>query len=275
MYIEQIKKTTDLVGQEISLYKEYPIVNLLWKDKVIVKQQKQIIQSSDYLIKNEHLLQVISLKKAEINNCILFNNKLYKVVNIDDTREGIFIINAAYVTVNKTYSISLTETQNTLKVGDTYIINVECRENNNIVSNPIVSYEVNNPIMATINGNTVTALKEGICIITCKFETVKVELTINVQAKEEIIKKEFIIQGSEQIKVNTTQTYNIIHKDGTSTTGRSFIFSVDDPEIAQIISQTDNTCTIKGLLLNELFILTVKDKLDLTQVVNKNVFIVK
>lgn len=65
----------------------------------------------------------------------------------------------------------------------------------------------------------------------------------------------YSIIGEENIKVNTNKTYNI------NPIITDCIWSIDDESIATIVSQSNGSCIIKPLLVNEFFVLSCKNSL--------------
>lgn len=210
-----------------------------------------------------------------VDNIIWFKDSNYKVTAIDRTKSGIITVYARfeeYKPVIK-YGITLIQSGTSIKEGETYQITSICTKDGIEVTSPTITYTVADSLIANISiDGLIAALKEGTTIITCTYEGVSVDFTL-VVSKVEIVKKEFVIKGAANIKLNATQTFTVEHKDSTPIGNRSFEWASDYPEGAEIVSSTNTSCIVKGLIKDEMAILSATDKADKTQVATLNIYV--
>ncbi len=150
------------------------------------------------------------------------------------------------------YNMSVEPTETTLNEGDTIQINVTVTDTvNNIISpveNPTLLYISSEDTIATVdNTGLITAILEGMAIITVKFITDGVELikNINITITKEEITHTYSISGSDSITWTVTQTYKIVDEGGNISTDRYF-FSIDNSQLASLTTVDDQTCKIQG-----------------------------
>lgn len=99
-----------------------------------------------------------------------------------------------------------------------------------------------------------TSITEGILTFTMQKDTASpfddIKNRIAFQGKvEDEIPTEYKIIGNDKIKFNQTETYTIEPSIDCE-------WSLDDEEVAEIVSNTSNSCVVKGILKDEMVILS-------------------
>lgn len=124
--------------------------------------------------------------KVVLNNEIVWDGGIYKVISVDTTKDGLYEITGKYNTVYNPheYAISISENDRILVENETYTIIPTCTDNNTLVDNPKITYLSSNSEIATVTENgVVSALKEGNTTITCTYNGVSATLSLTVDAK--------------------------------------------------------------------------------------------
>lgn len=207
-------------------------------------------------------------------------------------KEGATTITASFNGISATYnlsivkadvySISTNNVNNTIEEGSSVQLTSICKKNAIEVTGQTIIYTIANNTIASVGVNgLVTGIKAGTTTITATWQEQNINTIINISvtAKQVVLKPikfaNFANGDVAKLKINTTATYTVQNDDGTSADGREFNFVVDDDTIANIVSQTATTVTIKGLLVDEFVILTAKDKADNTITKDLQINIVK
>ncbi len=209
-------------------------------------------------------------KKGDI---VLYKNNKYKINSIDYSIEGILTLYCIYEGISAEYKITLTETNTTLMIDNTYQIVSSCTENGIIIENPAIIYVSNNPNVVKVSSTgIITGIAEGDTSITCTYEGISATISVTVTAIPQVELTPIKIVGEEYVSYNTTQIYRVYVDDGNSFSrivpvGRTFKFELDEDTIednlAEIVSVKDTTCTIKALSNRGSMVeLTARDNAD-------------
>lgn len=147
--------------------------------------------------------------KVVLNNEIVWDGGIYKVISVDTTKDGLYEITGKYNTVYNphTYAISISENDKILVENETYTIILTCTDNNTLVDNPTITYLSSNSEIATVTENgVVSALKEGNTTITCTYNGVSAIFNLTVDAKsiEPVISYTYNLKQGTTIKQYVT-----------------------------------------------------------------------
>lgn len=105
-----------------------------------------------------------------------------------------------------------------------------------------------------------TSVQPGLIVMTCLKDAYRIEddlvngFAFNALTIDNILEepKEISITGAESIKVKKDAIYTVTPED------EKYVFSIDDETICEIINTTNNSCTVKALLKDEICVLEAK-----------------
>lgn len=198
------------------------------------------------LVDNEILITLSDKNYIKLNDILEFNKKAYKVIGIDDTKEGLLTLRCEYDATNTHfYSIELNATSTTIRQGETYQINTVVKDGEFLVENSTLIYNIADTNIATVNETgLITANAIGATTISVKYENV--EAILNLEVLEAIPIKLMTISGDWQVYLSKTRTYTITYDDGSPVIDKIFTFSFADLTLATIQSSTATEVTLLG-----------------------------
>lgn len=212
--------------------------------KAIVKYKKQTIQSSDYIIQLKDQYEFIMLNNVKINDYIFWNNAYYKVTSIDSTTDGVYKAYADFKSITHSYSIEISNSNPiNIQAGDKVQLNVTCKDNDVVVSNPTIDYSTNNDNINISDSGLITGSKVGASIVTCTYQNEKATININVAQADEF---EIECDNITLEKGNTTQLTPICTKNGVQVSDPVITYSVADSSIATISDNGLVTGVLEG-----------------------------
>lgn len=192
----------------------------------------------------------------EINDMVSYKNSDFKIISIDNTKDGLLTIIGEYVKKAEpiTYTIE-TPKEITVNVGENATVEVFAKKNGVIDPKATLIYAVKDNSICTIENKVVNGLKEGSTTIIVSYNNVSTTLDIIVKAKEVIKPVEpekpvtptedfngkFNIVGAEQMTIGSIEefTLNPIRK--------TVKYKIEDVTVGEIVSQGDGKCTVKAL----------------------------
>ncbi|HHV73433.1 MAG TPA: hypothetical protein GXX41_02045 [Thermoanaerobacterium sp.] len=249
---------------------EYCNYSIKFKIQSEVKEFDAIIDSKTFDVQSNQYIELPSGKiivkiqdNSDSENIVLGNRFIkmgsaWKITGIDKTTKGIISLicdldqfntsddienEIADAFLNHTYEIIINNGDAlNMNVNDTVQLNVTCKDNNAVVSNPVVTYSTNNTSIATVsNSGLVTAIGSGSAIITVTYQNVSDTITINVASAT----RPMAIVGSDTLNSGYNQTYTIKYTDtNTTVTDKTFNFSLSNSN-ASIVSKTSNSVTLQ------------------------------
>lgn len=205
------------------------------------------ILSTDQITLNQDQIRITfkSDVKIGLNYYVDFNNRTFKVQNIDDSKPNLITILAKFYKSSDVYTITLSETAKNLNVGDTYQISATCTENGTEVENPEITYIVDDDTIASVSSTgLVTALKEGNTTIILIYNGISATLSLTIAQvvtppEEPVYTIELDTTSIELEKGSTYQLNPVFKVDGV----------VDDnPTVTYTSSSTDITVNGTGLI---------------------------
>ena len=205
------------------------------------------ILSTDQVTLNQDQIRITFKSNVDmgLNYYVDFNNRTFKVQNIDDSKPNLITILAKFYKSSDVYTITLSETAKNLNVGDTYQISAICTENGTEVENPEITYIVDDDTIASISSTgLVTALKEGNTTIILIYNGVSATLSLTIAQvvtppEEPVYTIELDTTSIELEKGSTYQLNPVFKVDGV----------VDDnPTVTYTSSSTDVTVNGTGLI---------------------------
>jgi uncharacterized protein YjdB len=165
------------------------------------------------------------------------------------------------------YDISLAESSITKFNDETYQLNVICKKDNEIVSNPVLTYISDNTNVATVDNNgLISMVNVGTCNIIATYENISALLSLTVKPHNYEI-------TLDNTNVNIIQdgTYNIsatCKKDGVIVSNPNIVYSSSNSNIATVsnlgeitavnVGNVDITCVYEGV--NTILSVTVNAK---------------
>lgn len=237
---------------------------ILWKGKEIqgyVRALQDAIDKTEYFNILANKIEItIPEMNIEINDIVSYKNSDFKIISIDNTKDGLLTIVAEYVKKAEPISYTIeTPKEITVNVGENATVEIFAKKNGVIDSKATLIYAVKDNSICTIENKVINGLKEGSTTITVSYNNVSTTFNIIVKAKEVIKPVEptkpvvpetpkedfngkFTINGAEQIMIGgdaETFTLDPIRK--------TVQFKIEDTTIGEIVSQGDGKCTVKAL----------------------------
>ena len=218
-------------------------------------------------VDNKLLITTTSTVEIEINEQIQYKNYLYKIYAKDETKEGLTIYKADYVSKAVSYTIELTQANASIEQDKTVQIQATVKNNNTgtNVDGAIITYTSQNDTIATVNtSGLVTGVGVGSTTITLTYENTKAIFNIEVTEKPPKPQDTTNVQivGLAKINKDTENTYTLKNLDTQEIiTEGNYVFKLDDWSIENnlgtIVSQTGCSCVVKGLIKMEQLLLEV------------------
>ncbi|WP_317411973.1 hypothetical protein [Clostridium baratii] len=256
-----IEKENNLVDtyNKATITKTQPII---YKDKEILGYIRSLTDSIDKteyfnILANKLEVTIPENKEISINDMISYKNSDFKIISIDNTKEGLLTFVAEFEKKAEPIVYSIVAPKElTLTVGDTKEIEVVAKKNNVIDSKPTLIYKVNDDSICTIENNIVTALKEGKATITITYNNVSTEINVIVKAKEVVPPKEpedpkedfsgtFTLNCPEHLKIGETTTITL------DPPRKTVVYKLTDSDgIGEIVSQGNGECVVKALAMD-------------------------
>lgn len=248
-----IEKENNLIDEYNKgvITKAQPIIH---KNKEILGYIKSLLDGVDKteyfnMLANKIEITIPENKEISINDVITYKNSSFKIISIDNTKDGLITFIAEFEKMIESVSYSIdTSKELTLTVGDIRELEIVAKKNNVVDSKPILKYSVKDDSICTIKNNIVTALKEGNTTITITYNNVSIEINIIIKAKEveplenEDFSGSFTIDCVNKCKVGQTITAML------NPLRKTVVYKLEDSEgIGEIVSQGDGKCTIKAL----------------------------
>ena len=228
----------------------------------------EVTMSAFTVEKNKYKFIIPSMTVA-VNDKITYKNDLYTIDYIDNTLDGIKVLYATFSGVKDEYSITLINNYTSIKVNDTYQIEYKCTKNGADVTNPIVSFKSNDDSIVTVsNDGVITGISEGETTILCTYEDSIAIFSIVVEQVVTLTPIKIVTENNkEEVKKGKTLLAYVYVDDGVqgstiTPTGRTFTFTLDDYSLAEIVSTTDTSCEIRGLVADEYCELIATDNAD-------------
>lgn len=226
--------------------------------------------------------------KVKLNDEIVWDSGIYKVISVDTTKEGLLYVVGEYKDIYSPhiYTITLNETSKTIVETETYTIIPTCKDNNILVENPKVTYMSSDETIATVSENgVVSALKEGNCEITTTYKNVSAKFNLIVEAKP----SEPVISYASSWSNNNGVLLRLM--SSTTVTCVKTIDGIDDPSLEvkyeldetgktllsgkkiSITKLSDKSFTIKNTNMNSVAYIniTLTDVLDGTEIEVKKI----
>lgn len=199
----------------------------------------------------------------------IFDNRAWEVKSINGLNDGLIELTleesqfsehdnkelriADYHNNLPSYSISILNGNFiSIRQDEQLQIQVEVKNKDFVIDNPLVTYSVSDESIAMIDENgLLSPISQGQVIVTVTFENVYATLTVVI---EDVVQdnKSVEILGSSEIKFGQTLTYTCIFKNNGIPYDDEGIFSItaDDgvspTTLVSITSQVNNSCTIKA-----------------------------
>lgn len=232
----------------------------------------------------------IAIKKDEISKKItlgqrfIFDDAAWKVLSInrlnplidivlqsdsfDDSKDNLELRIANYYGNVANYSISILNGNiGSIKIDDRILLNVEVKNNDDIIKYPLVEFVVSDPSVASIDiSGWVTPLSVGSVVITAKYKNVSTSISINI-INSVVNNTTVQIIGDNSIKYTMSKVYSCeFRNNGVIKQDKSnFWITAEDgttPSTLAIITDQDpisNTCTVKAASTKGVFILHVEN----------------
>ena len=172
----------------------------------------------------------------EINDIVQLGRRSYKIVaDSDIINNGLLIFKMEIVVENAethVYTISILNGENaSIQNGTTIQLQIESKDNNEIISSPTLTYSSSNTAIASVsNSGLVTSVAIGSCVITVSgygvSDTINIEIVSSVSNNYTYILTANI-EPSSEIKYNISKIYTCKRfLNGVEQTGVSFNFSI-------------------------------------------------
>lgn len=250
-----IEKENNLVDtyNKATITKTQPII---YRDKEIlgyIRSLTDTVNKTEYftILANKIEITIPENKEISINDIITYKNSDFKIISIDNTKDGLLTFVAEFEKKAEpiTYAID-TPKELTVTLGDTKEIEVIAKKNNVVDSKPTLIYKVTDNSICTIENNIVTALKEGKTTITITYNNVSTEINVIVKAKEVVPPEDpkedfsgtFTLNCTDKLKVGSTTTITL------NPARKTVVYKLEDSDgIGEIVSQVNGECIIKAL----------------------------
>lgn len=202
----------------------------------------------------------VHVNKLKRDNRFIFNNSAWMAVFIDrKSNDGLVLITVEEDEIKTTddmvneiadnhqyvYSIEILNNNITLQVNESTELNVLTKKDGIIVISPILSYESSDEDVAIVENGVVTGISDGDCNIIVSYQNVSDSVTVNVQ---DIIVDNFVlvISGDNSLSIGSTKQYTCkVYNNGILDESKFVVFSLSN-NLADIISQDNNVCSIKA-----------------------------
>lgn len=230
--------------------------NIIYKNKEIpcyIKSLIDVVDKTEYFNQLDNKLEVTipDNEEIDINDIITYKNSDFKIISIDNTKEGLLTFIAEFKKNAEPIVYTITAPKEIiLEENETKQIQVVAKKNEVIDSKATLTYSVENKDICTIENNIITALKEGNTTITITYNNVNSVINIIVRAKEKEIKQEnkedfsgtFTLNCPDKIKIGETAIVTITPARKTVT------YKLEDSDgIGEIVSQENGECIVKAL----------------------------
>lgn len=232
-------------------------------------------------VDNKLLITTTSSIEIELNQQIQYKNYLYKIYAKDETKEGLTVYKADYVSKVVSYTIELTQANASIEQDNTYQIQATVKNNTTgtNVDNPTITYISQNDTIATVNtSGLVTGVGVGSTTITLTYENASAIFNIEVTEKPQkpVATRNVEIIGEAKINKGTENTYTLKNLDTQEIIAEgNYVFKLDEystsENLGTIVSQTGYSCILKGLTKGEQLLLEVW--LDDTKIEGKDLTI--
>lgn len=250
-----IEKENNLVDtyNKCTITKAQPII---YKDKEIQGYIRSLIDSiekTEYfnILANKIEITIPANEEININDIIIYKNSDFKIISIDDTKEGLLTFVAEFEKKSEpiVYSIN-TPKELALTIGDNKEIEVVAKKNDVVDTKPTLIYSVNDESICIIKNNIVTALKEGKATITITYNNVNTEINVIVKAKEvvppedpkEDFSEKFTLNCPDKLKIGTTTTVSL------NPARKTVVYKLDDSDgVGEIVNQGNGECIVQAL----------------------------
>ena len=233
--------------------------SIMYKDKEIqgyIRSLIDIIEKTEYfnILANKIEITIPENKEININDMISYKNSDFKIISIDNTKEGLLTFVAEFEKKAEPIVYSIVAPKElTLTENDTKEIDVVAKKNEVIDSKATLIYKVNDQSICKIENNIVSALKEGKATITITYNNVSTEINVIVKAKEVVPEPKpepqtedfsgtFKLNCTDKLKIGktTTITLNPLRK--------TVVYKLDDSDgVGEIVSQGNGQCIVKAL----------------------------
>lgn len=206
----------------------------------IIKGKRFIFDNRAWVVKsinglNDGLIELI-LEESQLSE---YDNKELRIADYHNNLPSysISILNGNFISIRQDEQLQ---------------IQVEVKNKDIVIDNPIVIYSVSDESIAMIDENgLLSPISQGQVIVTAIFENVSATLTVVI---EDVVQENKTVEilGSSEIKFGQTLTYTCIFKNNGIPYDDEGIFSItaDDgvspTTLASITSQVNNSCTIKA-----------------------------
>jgi len=230
-----------------------------------------------------HYLIYISsgyITKSDLNLRFILNDSAYKIEGISNATNGLVKIElvddeitpddnlelgiANYYSNQIQYEVTILngEFASLLYTNSTLQLNVQCKENGAIVSNPLVVYTTNNNLIATVsNAGLVTVIGTGDCIITATYNGITD--TMNIHGD---------ISSSNNYSLTLTPTDTTLNLGGTlKFTAHAFNNGIEDltRQFNFIVSNLDGTTNKYVTVISDFNICTLNASISSSLAMNK------
>lgn len=229
---------------------------IIYKDKEILGYIRSLIDSiekTEYfnILANKIEITIPENEEINTNDIITYKNLDFKIISIDNTKEGLLTFVAEFEKKSEpiVYSIN-TPKELTLTVDDTKEIGVVAKKNNVVDPKPTLIYSVNDESICIIKDNIVTALKEGKATITITYNNINTEINVIVKAKEvvppedskEDFSEKFTLNCPDKLKIGTTTTVSL------NPARKTVVYKLDDSDgVGEIVNQGNGECIVQAL----------------------------
>lgn len=254
----------------------------------IIESLQFSIDENQYMnvLDNKILVVIPNDYTINVNERFIKMDSAWKIINIDKTKRGLLTLTCERDIFNSndnieleiadvdrinidTYSINITNTVNSLYIGDTLQINTITKKNNEVVSTPVLAFNVSDNTIATIdNAGLVTGTSMGTVDITVEYEGVTDTITLSVG--EAVLEDNFAItiEGSDIIKKWSTQIYTakVINNglevsEGVTweVSNSNVSISSQDESTINLVGETMGTLKLTATLIEDNNIITTRD----------------
>ncbi|NBI06617.1 hypothetical protein D3Z33_07055 [Senegalia massiliensis] len=241
----------------------------LGEGKIIIYIKEDDITSQipigERFIKMKSAWKIISITNAEKGIYKIYADKDLFVPNDDKVNE---IADADRINID-TYSVTITNTTTNLYVGDTLQINVDAMKNDMPVSNPILTFNISDNTIATVdNTGLVTGVSVGSVDITVDYEGVTDTIALNIEEVATGGSYAIEIVGDAILKQWETRTYTANVTNGGVSVSKGVTWDVSNANVSinsqdetsiEVYGETKGTVTITATLIEDNSIITTRE----------------